>query len=113
MELSTIIQDQSSEILSVLLCCGDGAETPGLSAARARMPGIASLTGGSLFSGAAQGGRSCVGVRFANAEARIALIRLYQNFTLRLLPGQDPLETTTQITMSPKHGVKVTVHARS
>lgn len=35
-----------------------------------------------------QGGRSCVGVRLAYAEAKIALIKLYQHYTLRLVPGQ-------------------------
>lgn len=43
---------------------------------------------------------------------QIALIRLYQHHTLRLVPGQEPLETRTTITMSPKHGVMVTVHPR-
>lgn len=44
--------------------------------------------------------------------AQIALIRLYQHHTLRLVPGQERLETRTTITMSPKHGVMVTVHPR-
>jgi cytochrome P450 len=58
------------------------------------------------------GGRSCVGIRFAKAEAKIALIRLYQSFTLRLTDGQIPLKTKTTITMAPKHGIKVMVHPR-
>ncbi len=36
----------------------------------------------------AQGGRSCVGLKLAYAEARIVLIRLYQRYTFRLTPGQ-------------------------
>lgn len=58
------------------------------------------------------GGRNCIGVRFAKAEAKIALIRLYQKFTLQLLPGQEPLETRTAITTSPKNGILVTATAR-
>jgi cytochrome P450 len=64
------------------------------------------------FSPFGDGGRNCIGLRFAKAEAKIALIRLYQHHTLRLVPGQEPLETRTTITMSPKHGVMVTVHPR-
>ncbi len=35
-----------------------------------------------------QGGRSCVGLKLAYAEVKIALIHLYQHFTFELLPGQ-------------------------
>ena len=44
---------------------------------------------------------------------QIALVRLYQGFVLRLLPGQEPLELRTTITMAPKHGVRVTAVPRS
>ena len=44
---------------------------------------------------------------------QIALVRLYQSFVLRLLPGQEPLELRTTITMAPKHGVRVTAVPRS
>lgn len=44
---------------------------------------------------------------------QIALTRLYQHFTFRLLPGQDVLEITKGVSFSPKNGVKVTVHPRS
>jgi hypothetical protein len=50
--------------------------------------------------------------RIGLSVPQIALIRLYQHHTLRLVPGQEPLETRTTITMSPKHGVMVTVHPR-
>ena len=43
---------------------------------------------------------------------QIALIRLYQHFTLRLLPGQDVLEISSGVSFSPKNGIKVTVHPR-
>lgn len=44
---------------------------------------------------------------------QIALVRLYQSFVLQLLPGQEPLELRTTITMAPKHGVRVTAVPRS
>lgn len=37
-----------------------------------------------------QGGRQCVGLKLAYAEAKITLIRLYQYYTFRLTPGQVP-----------------------
>ena len=49
----------------------------------------------------------------AAAVMQIALIRLYQGFVLRLLPGQEPLELRTTITMAPAHGVRVTAVPRS
>ena len=45
-----------------------------------------------------QGGRSCVGMKLAYAEAKIALIRLYQRYTLRLTPGQVLGPVATLIT---------------
>lgn len=59
------------------------------------------------------GQRACVGQRFARAQAKVTLIRLFQRFTLRLAPGQEPLELRTTITMAPKHGVRVTATPRS
>mmetsp|Transcript_1357 Transcript_1357/g.4048 ORF Transcript_1357/g.4048 Transcript_1357/m.4048 type:complete len:577 (-) Transcript_1357:297-2027(-) len=58
------------------------------------------------------GGRQCVGLKLAYAEAKITLIRLYQYYTFRLTPGQVPLATKTTITYQPKNGVHVTVHPR-
>lgn len=43
---------------------------------------------------------------------QIALIRLYQHFTLRLLPGQDQLQISAGVSFSPKNGIRVTVHPR-
>jgi hypothetical protein len=43
---------------------------------------------------------------------QIALIRLYQQFTLKLTPGQLPLAVHTNLTMAPTHGVKVLVQRR-
>jgi hypothetical protein len=38
------------------------------------------------------GARLCIGWRFALQEARLVLIKLYQNFTFELAPGQVPLQ---------------------
>lgn len=43
---------------------------------------------------------------------QIALIRLYQQFALKLTPGQLPLAVHTNLTMAPTHGVKVLVQRR-
>jgi hypothetical protein len=43
---------------------------------------------------------------------QIALICLYQRFTLKLTPGQLPLAVHTNLTMAPTHGVKVLVQRR-
>lgn len=43
---------------------------------------------------------------------QIALIRIFQRFTLRLVDGQVPLEIKMGGTMSPKHGVRLLVHPR-
>jgi hypothetical protein len=45
-------------------------------------------------------------------EAKIALIRLYQQQTYELEPGQIPLVTQQSITLSPKYGVQVRVVPR-
>eukprot|EP01112_Ceratiomyxa_fruticulosa_P010718 TRINITY_DN2846_c0_g1_i1.p1 TRINITY_DN2846_c0_g1~~TRINITY_DN2846_c0_g1_i1.p1 ORF type:complete len:478 (-),score=77.96 TRINITY_DN2846_c0_g1_i1:135-1568(-) len=55
------------------------------------------------------GNRACIGMRFALMEAKIILIRVYQNFRFQLKPGQIPIETVNFITTKPKHGVKVAV----
>lgn len=59
------------------------------------------------------GARMCIGWRFALQEAKIALVRLYQNQTYDLLPGQVPLAIQQNLTLSPKYGVKVKVVLRS
>eukprot|EP00884_Botryococcus_braunii_P016298 jgi/Botrbrau1/3351/Bobra.0048s0045.1 len=54
----------------------------------------------------------CVGMRFAQEEAKIALIRLFQKFTFKLAPGQIPLETAVPLTLGPKEGIFVIPEAR-
>lgn len=46
-------------------------------------------------------------------EAKIALVRLYQNQTYKLLPGQVPLALQQNITLSPRNGVRVRVVPRA
>ncbi len=40
-------------------------------------------------------------------EAKITLVRLFQQYTFELKPGQEPLELRNTITLSPKKGVIV------
>lgn len=46
-------------------------------------------------------------------EAKVALVRLYQHQTYKLLPGQEPLAVQQNLTLSPKYGVKVHVVPRA
>ncbi|MEW5298017.1 MAG: hypothetical protein WDW36_001181 [Sanguina aurantia] len=59
------------------------------------------------------GARMCPGYKFAQQEAKISLVRLYQNFTFALAPGmpQAP-RTVTGLTTGPADGVPVRVHSR-
>lgn len=59
------------------------------------------------------GVRKCIGYKFALLETALALIKLYQQYYFRLLPGQVPLKVRTLLTMSPLEGVRVTVHRRT
>lgn len=54
----------------------------------------------------------CSRSHVAVTALQIALIRLYQRFTLKLTPGQLPLAVHTNLTMAPTHGVKVLVQPR-
>lgn len=40
----------------------------------------------------------CIGYKFAHQEAMLALVRVFQKFTLRLTPGQVPLKMRTVLT---------------
>eukprot|EP00878_Enallax_costatus_P023545 GHUV01025045.1.p1 GENE.GHUV01025045.1~~GHUV01025045.1.p1 ORF type:complete len:114 (+),score=21.23 GHUV01025045.1:582-923(+) len=59
------------------------------------------------------GPRMCIGWKFALQEAKIALIRLYQNQTYELMPGQVPLPLQQNLTLSPRNGVRVRVIPRA
>ncbi|KAF5836109.1 cytochrome P450 [Dunaliella salina] len=58
------------------------------------------------------GSRMCIGYRFALAEAKLALARLYHDFNFRLLPGQAPMQVSVGITQAPKYGVNMAVTPR-
>lgn len=53
------------------------------------------------------------GYKFAQQEAKISLVRLFQNFTFTLAPGmpRSP-RTVTGFTTGPADGVPVIVHRR-
>ncbi|MEW5314604.1 MAG: hypothetical protein WDW38_006087 [Sanguina aurantia] len=59
------------------------------------------------------GARMCPGYKFAQQEAKISLVRLFQNFTFTLAPGLPRVpRTKTGLTTGPADGVPVVVHSR-
>ncbi len=59
----------------------------------------------------AGGPRQCIGNRFALMEAELALAVVAQRYRLDLVPGH-PVELEPVITLRPRHGMRMTVHAR-
>ncbi|MEW5316263.1 MAG: hypothetical protein WDW38_007644 [Sanguina aurantia] len=60
------------------------------------------------------GARMCPGYKFAQQEAKIALVRLFQSFTFTLAPGMPKVpRTVTGLTTGPADGVPVVVHRRT
>ena len=59
------------------------------------------------------GARLCIGFRFAQEEALITLVRLFQRFTFDLEPGVAPLKMVHRLTLSPADGVRARVVARA
>ncbi len=57
------------------------------------------------------GPRFCIGNEFAMLEARLITAMVIQSFQLRLVPGH-PVEPQPDITLRPKHGMKMTLHPR-
>ncbi len=57
------------------------------------------------------GARVCIGERFAWMEGVLAIAAIAQKWKLKLVPGH-PVETKALITLRPKHGMRMTVHAR-
>eukprot|EP00798_Chlamydomonas_sp_ICE-L_P029083 gene29083-32294_t len=51
------------------------------------------------------GSRYCIGWRFAVQEAKMALVRMYRQYTFELDPGQERLQVKYGMTQSPKNGV--------
>ncbi len=58
------------------------------------------------------GPRTCIGEHFAWTEATLALATLAQHWRPRLVPGH-PVAFEPQITLRPKHGLRMTLHRRS
>jgi cytochrome P450 len=57
------------------------------------------------------GPRLCIGNNFALMEAVLILAMVVQRFRLDLVPGH-PIEPEPMVTLRPRHGVLVTLHAR-
>jgi cytochrome P450 len=58
------------------------------------------------------GPRQCIGKDFALIEAELAIAAVAQRYRLELLPGH-PVVAQPMITLRPKHGMQMRVHARS
>lgn len=57
------------------------------------------------------GPRLCIGLSFAMLEATLMLATILQRFSLTLVPGH-PIVPLPSVTLRPKYGVRMTVHAR-
>ncbi|XP_064599117.1 cytochrome P450 3A8-like [Liolophura sinensis] len=61
-----------------------------------------------------EGPRNCIGMRFAVMEAKIALVRILQKYTLhRCSQTQVPVQFESQGAVNPKQGVVITLESRS
>jgi cytochrome P450 len=58
------------------------------------------------------GPRRCIGQGFAMLESALVIATLAQRFKFRLAPGR-PVATEPLVTLRPKHGISMTIHARS
>ena len=54
---------------------------------------------------------ACIGQGFAQLEAAIVIGTLSQRFRFRLVPGH-PVEVEPLVTLRPRHGIRMTLHAR-
>ena len=57
------------------------------------------------------GARACIGKVFAMIEAQLVLATLAQRFRLELCAGH-PVAIEPRITLAPKHGMRMMLHAR-
>jgi cytochrome P450 len=57
------------------------------------------------------GPRICIGAQFASMEAALVLATIAQRYNLRLVPGH-PVETFPSMTLRPRQGIRMTLHAR-
>lgn len=58
------------------------------------------------------GARVCIGERFAWMEGMLVLAAIGQHWNLRLQPG-FPVETHAQITLRPRHGMRMRIDSRN
>ena len=57
------------------------------------------------------GNRRCIGEQFAWTEAVLVLATLAAHWRPQLVPG-SVVETQAAVTLRPKHGLPMTLHAR-
>jgi cytochrome P450 len=57
------------------------------------------------------GPRICLGQSFAQLELKLAIARIMQRFRLTVVPG-SAIDAFVQLTLRPRHGVPMTVHAQ-
>jgi cytochrome P450 len=69
------------------------------------------LTAGAYFP-FGDGPRRCIGQNFAMLEAAIVIGTLAQRFQFRLVPGH-PVDPEPLVTLRPRHGIRMTLHART
>jgi cytochrome P450 len=58
------------------------------------------------------GPRRCIGQGFALLEAALVVGTIAQRFRFRLVPGH-PVEPEPLVTLRPRHGIRMTLHARN
>lgn len=58
------------------------------------------------------GPRVCIGAQFAMMEAVLVLATVAQEFSLQLVPGH-PVETFASVTLRPRYGMRMNLHARA
>ena len=57
------------------------------------------------------GRHTCIGMHFAHFETKVLLVRLFQTFKLKLIPGQE-LKRLEHMTLRPENGVVCTLSVR-
>jgi cytochrome P450 len=58
------------------------------------------------------GPRRCIGQGFALLEASLVIATIAQRFRLRVVPGH-PVIPEPLVTLRPRHGIRMTLHARN
>jgi cytochrome P450 len=74
--------------------------------------GLASRLPAGAFFPFGDGPRRCIGQGFALLEAAIVIGTLAQRFRFRLVPGH-PVVPEPLVTLRPRHGIRMTLHARN